>query len=150
MRLLAKVTIAMEKEDDALESGALAGTMRSAMERIRPEASYFFEEDGKRACLFVFNLDLQSLLTPLFQDLDANVQVTPVMNSAEFEQGLGDVRLERGVGGADPGWRRTGQAREPRQVVEESELMADISPGARRSATGDAQPRDARVEPRKA
>ncbi len=109
MRFLAKVTIPTEKGDDAFTSGALPRTMRSAMERLKPEAAYFFEQDGKRECLFVFNLDVPALLKPLFPDLDASLHVTPVMNAAEFEQGLGDAK------GKQP-------------LVEESEFLADISP----------------------
>jgi len=149
VRLLAKVTIPMENKDDALESGALSGTMRSAMERIRPEASYFFEEDGKRACLFVFNLDLQSLLKPLFSNLDATVHVTPVMNSAEFERGLGDAQFATSFGSAEAGPRPATAAEEHRGILAEPELLADIAPGSTRpSRPGDGQPREARVEPR--
>ena len=111
MRFLAKVTIPVEKGDEASKSDALTGTMRSAMARLKPEAAYFFEEDGKRECLFVFNLDVPALLKPLFPDLDASIHVTRVMNAAEFEQGLGDAK------GKQP-------------FVEESEFLADISPVA--------------------
>jgi hypothetical protein len=112
VRLLAKVTIPVEKGDEAFKSGALSRTMRSAMGRLKPEAAYFFEEDGKRTCLFVFELDLPSLLKPLFQDLDPSINVTPVMNSAEFEQGLGDAKGDQ------------------RRFVNESEFLGDISPVA--------------------
>ncbi len=79
------------------------------MERLKPEAAYFIEEDGKRECLFVFKLDVPALLKPLFPDLDASFHVTPVMNAAEFEQELGDAKGKQ-------------------QLVEESEFLADISP----------------------
>jgi len=91
------------------------------MERLKPEAAYFFEQDGKRECLFVFNLDVPALLKPLFPDLDASLHVTPVMNAAEFEQGLGDAK------GKQP-------------LVEESEFLADISRVAPDKETPAAQP----------
>lgn len=109
MRFLAKVTIPVEKGDEAFKSGALPRTMQSAMQRLKPEAAYFIEEDGKRECLFVFNLDVPSLLKPLFPNLDASFHVTPVMNATEFGQGLG------GAMGKQP-------------LVEESDFLADISP----------------------
>ena len=112
MRFLAKVTIPVEKGDEAFKSGELPRTMQSAMHRLKPEAAYFVEEDGKRECLFVFNLDVPSLLKPLFPNLDASFHVTPVMNAAEFEQGLGDAK------GKQP-------------LVEESDFLADISPVAK-------------------
>ena len=114
MRMLAKVTIPVERGNDALKSGALPRTMQSAMDKLQPEAAYFFWEDGMRACLFVFDLEgpsrLPSLLEPLFQNLDASVHVTPVMNGAEFEQGLRDADDEQ------------------RKLAHESEFLADIAP----------------------
>lgn len=111
MRLLAKVTIPLEEGDERFRSEVLPRTMQSAMQRLQPEASYFYEEDGKHECVFVFNLDLPSLLNPLFPNLDASFHVTPVMNAAEFARGLGDAK------GKQP-------------PVDESEFLADISPVA--------------------
>lgn len=150
MRLLAKVTIPLEKEGAAVTSEALSGTMRSAMERLKPEASYFFEEEGERTCLFVFNLDLQSLLKPLFQNVGATVRVTQVMNGAEFEQELRDPQPGKGLVNTDEGSRRDRAGGEPTRIME-SELLADISPGrARANQPGDGRPREARVDPRRA
>lgn len=112
MRFLAKITIPTEIGEEASKSGALPRTMRSAMERLKPEAAYFFEEDGKRECLIVFNLDIPSLLKPLFPDLDVSVHVTQVMNAAEFERGLEDAK-----------------GRQP--VVDEPDFLADIGPVAK-------------------
>lgn len=111
MRFLAKVTIPMEKGDQALDSSALRGTMQSAMERLNPESAYFSEEDGTRECFFVFNLDVGSLVKQLFPNLDASFHVTPVMNATEFQQGLGPAK--RG-----------------QPFVEEPDFLADISPAA--------------------
>jgi hypothetical protein len=111
VRFLAKVTIPLEKADEAFKSGTLPGTMQSAMQRLKPEAAYFFEEDGKRECLFVFNLDVPALLKPLFPNLDAFVHVTPVMNATEFELELGEASAEQPHMG-------------------KSDLLTDISPVA--------------------
>ena len=115
MRLLAKVTIPLENGDAASKSGAFPRTMQSAMERLKPEASYFFEQDGKRECLFVFNLDMQSLLQPLFPGLDAAFEVTPVMNAAEFGLEFGNAK------GGQPS-------------VANLEFFADIRPGAKHTS----------------
>jgi len=102
--------------------------MQSAMQRLKPEASYFFEEDGKCECLFVFNLDMQSLLNPLFPGLGATFQVTPVMNAAEFGLGSGDAR------GKQPS-------------VANSDFLADISPGAKETSGSQPPQAGAWVEP---
>ena len=92
MRMLLKVTIPVEKGNEAIKSGALTQTMQSAMEALKPEAAYFFPEDGKRTGLFVFDMEgswqLPPMLEPLFQNLDASVHVTPVMNGEDLERGL--------------------------------------------------------------
>jgi len=121
VRLLAKVTIPMEKGGKESNREALPRAMKTAMERLKPEAAYVFEEDGKRECLFVFDLDLPSMLKPIFQNLDASVQVTPVMNASEFERGLGDAGNQRAM-------QRLGDADSKRPLAEESELLTDIRP----------------------
>jgi hypothetical protein len=89
VRFLVKVTIPRTKVVEASKSGTLARTLNSAMQSLRPESAYFFEQDGNRECLFVFNLDVPSLLKPLFPNLDASFYVTPVRTAAELEQELG-------------------------------------------------------------
>ena len=92
MRMLLKVTIPVKKGNEAIKSGALPQTMQSAMEALKPEAAYFFAEEGKRTGLFVFDMEgswqLPPTLEPLFQNLDASVHVTPVMNAEDLERGL--------------------------------------------------------------
>lgn len=95
MRFLAKVTIPLEKVDEGFKSGELPRTMQAAIQRLKPEAAYFFEEDGNRECIFVFNLDVATLLKPLFPNLGASFHVTPVMNSTEFERELAEARAEQ-------------------------------------------------------
>ena len=90
MRFLAKITIPKRTGDEASRSGELQRTVQSAIERLTPEAAYFFEQDGDRECLFVINLDVPAMLKPLFHNLDPSIYVTPVVNAAEFQQGLGD------------------------------------------------------------
>ena len=119
MRFLAKVTIPSDKADEAFKSGSLPRTMQSAMQRLKPEAAYFYEVGGSRECLFVFNLDVPALLKPLFPNLDASFDVTLVQNAAEFERELGEAT------GARP-------------QMEKSDLLTDISPVA--SGTPGQQP----------
>jgi hypothetical protein len=93
VRFLAKVTIPREEGDEALEK--LTATIQVAMAKLRPEAAYFVEEEGVRQCLFVFDLDVRSLLKPLFPNLDASFDVTQVMNVVEFQGLAGGERRQR-------------------------------------------------------
>ena len=108
MRLMAKVSIPVEGGD---KSAALPLRMQVAMQTLKPESAYFVESDDKYECFFVFNLDLASLLKPLFPDVDASFDVTPAMNVTEFQ---------RAVEAASP----------KQQVIVEPELLDDLSPDA--------------------
>jgi len=92
MRTLLKVSIPVEKGNEAYKSGALQRTMQSAMETLKPEAAYFYPENGKRTALFVFDMEgswqLPPTVEPLFENLDASVHVTPVMNGEDLERGF--------------------------------------------------------------
>jgi hypothetical protein len=127
VRFLAKVTIPKDAGDKAAKSGVLQQTVQAAMEQLKPEAAYFFDQDGDRECLFVVNLDLPAMLRPLFPGLQPSIFVTPVVSAAEFQQGLGDEESKR-------------------LFEQRSEFLADISPGA--SSTPEPKPSEgASAEP---
>ena len=92
MRTLLKVSIPVQKGNEAFKSGALQQTMQAATERLKPEAAYFYPEDGKRTAIFVFDMEgswqLPPTVEPLFTNLDAAVHVIPVMNADDLERGL--------------------------------------------------------------
>ena len=46
MRMLLKVSMPVEKGNEAAKSGALQRTIQSTMEALKPEAAYFYPEDG--------------------------------------------------------------------------------------------------------
>ena len=96
MRTLLKVSIPVEKGNEAFKSGALMQTMQSMMETLKPEAAYFYpDEKGRRSALLVFDLEgpwqLPTLGEPLFTKLNAAVHLTPVMNAEDLERGLKEI-----------------------------------------------------------
>jgi hypothetical protein len=97
MRMLLKASIPVEKGSEAYKSGALQRTVQSAAQALKPEAMYFFPEDGKRTCLMVFDMEgswqLPVIVEPLFEALDASVLVTPVMNGDDLERGMKEAAL---------------------------------------------------------
>jgi hypothetical protein len=66
--------------------------------RLRPtplmprKAVYFYEEDGTRAALYVFEMEgswqIPAAVEPLFQKLNASVRLTPAMNAEDLQRGL--------------------------------------------------------------
>jgi hypothetical protein len=91
--MLLKVSMSMEKSNEAIKSGALQRTLESTMKALKPEAAYFFpDENGKRSALMVFNMkeswQLPATVESLFQELGASVHLTPAMNSDDLQRGL--------------------------------------------------------------
>ncbi|RMF34280.1 MAG: hypothetical protein D6754_15275 [Alphaproteobacteria bacterium] len=76
----------------AIRNGSLKGIIERVFAVAKPEAAYFFVESGHRTMLAVLDIADPSLIPqiaePLFQDLDADVTILPVMISPELEQGL--------------------------------------------------------------
>ena len=98
MRTLLRVSIPVEKGNEAFKSGALGQTFQSLMEALKPEAAYFYpDEKGRRSAIFVFDMEgswqLPPTVEPLFTNLDAAVHVTPVMNAEDLERGLKEAGI---------------------------------------------------------
>jgi len=92
MRMMLKVVIPAGAGNRAVRDGTLPRTIKETMDRLDPEASYFFAEDGKRTALFFFDLQDASqvpiIVEPLFMGMDAAVTIVPAMNAADLEKGL--------------------------------------------------------------
>jgi hypothetical protein len=95
MRIMMKVQIPTAAGNRALADGTLGTTLGEVFGRIRPEAIYHTTSDGERCSYVVFDLtdptDMPSIAEPLFQRLDARVDVTPCMDQADLEKGLGKL-----------------------------------------------------------
>ena len=92
MRTLVKVTMDVEASNKAIKDGSLGKIMQSTMERIKPEASYFYALDGCRACIMVFDMkdtsEIPSIAEPFFLNFNAKVDFSPVMNPDDLKKGL--------------------------------------------------------------
>ncbi|MEW2248493.1 hypothetical protein AB0907_14285 [Streptomyces sp. NPDC006975] len=91
MRLLVKANVDTERGNEAIKSGKMPEMVKDMLERIKPEAAYFGPMDGHRTMLLVVDLPDSSQLPPtldvLYRDLNAYVEVTPVMNFEELQKG---------------------------------------------------------------
>jgi hypothetical protein len=98
MRTLIRVTIPVQAGNRAIQDGSLPRVVQGALERLRPEAAYFFSENGKRTALLVVDLkdtsDIPSISEPFFSGFDASVELFPVMNSQDLQAGL--TKLAKG------------------------------------------------------
>jgi hypothetical protein len=97
MRMLLKISMPVEQGNEAAKNGALQRTIQSTMEALKPEAAYFYPEDGKRTALMVFDMkgswQLPPTVEPLFENLGAAVHVTPVMNAEDLQRGLKEAGM---------------------------------------------------------
>jgi hypothetical protein len=60
---------------------------------MKPEASYFYVENGKRTALYFFDLkdvsDIPVIAELFFMNINAEVDFVPVMNADELQAGMG-------------------------------------------------------------
>lgn len=92
MRVLLTVRMDTEKANQAIAGNRLPEIMKSAFDRLKPEAAYFGAQDGLRTGFFVFDLketsDIPTMCEPFFAELGARIDVTPVMDLSDVQNGL--------------------------------------------------------------
>jgi hypothetical protein len=99
MRTMLRLTMGVEAGNRAFADGSLQRPIQGLMERLKPEAAYFFPDEGKRSALFVFDMQdasqIPGLVEPLFETMHAEVRLTPVMNAEDLRKGLGEAAKAR-------------------------------------------------------
>ena len=85
----------VESGNQAIKDGSLATVIQRAAERWKPEAMYFTTFDGQRTAYVVFDLPDASAIPPFaepfFRELNANVELAPVMNGDDLQKGLSQL-----------------------------------------------------------
>ena len=101
MRCLMKVQIPVEAGNDGLKSGKLPRLMQQTLEELKPEAAYFTPEKGLRTAYIVFDLkdtaDMVTIPEKLFQEVNAAVEIFPVMDQQDLMTGLERAGFMAGV-----------------------------------------------------
>jgi hypothetical protein len=92
MRMLLKVTIPVENGNSAIKDGTLPKTIGAMLDRLKPEAAYFFAEHGKRNAYIFFDMkspaDIPSIAEPFFLAFNAEVDFKPVMDVKDMQAGV--------------------------------------------------------------
>ena len=95
MRMMLKFTIPIEKGNQAFKDGSLGKTLESIMNKLKPEAAYFGPSDGKRGGMMFFDLaepsQIVEVAEPLFSNLNAAIELVPVMNGDDLRKGIAKV-----------------------------------------------------------
>ena len=92
MRMMMRAQIPTESGNRVIQDGSIQKIIGETMTQLQPEAAYFLAENGKRTVYAFFELegssDIPSVGEPLFLGLNAEVELTPVMNAEELAMGL--------------------------------------------------------------
>jgi len=95
MRTMMRIHLPVEQSNNAVKDGSLPKLMGKMIDQLKPEAAYFFPDDGLRSALFVFDLkdpsQIPAVAEPFFEILHAEVTLTPVMNADDLKAGLEKV-----------------------------------------------------------
>ena len=92
MRMLMHLQFPLEPFNTAVRDGSAGQKIQRILEAIKPEAAYFTAVNGCRGGYIVFHLrhpdDIPSICEPFFNELDAKIELTPVMTPEEVQSGL--------------------------------------------------------------
>ena len=92
MRMMLRFTLPVEKGNQAFKDGSLGKTVEALMNKLKPEAAYFSTMDGKRGGMIFFDLadasQIVEIVEPLFSNLNAAVDILPVMTGDDLRKGL--------------------------------------------------------------
>lgn len=95
MRVMAMITVPVERGNQAVKDGSIRKLFQAAAERWRPEAFYFGDFEGRRTGFIVFDMpdpsDIVPFTEPFFMGLNANVVVIPIMNADDLQKGMAKV-----------------------------------------------------------
>jgi hypothetical protein len=92
MRILVKFSFPTEAGNDLIRSGRMEKLVPQMLGDLKPEAAYFFAENGQRTGFVVVNMQDSSEVAGIVEKfafgIHAGVQMYPVMNAEDLHKGL--------------------------------------------------------------
>jgi hypothetical protein len=96
MRMLLRVKIPVETGNQTISNGRLPQLMEQTLAELKPEAAYFTADAGCRTAFIVFDLkdtsDIPKIAEPFFMELNAEIEMAPVMNADDLKKGLSHLK----------------------------------------------------------
>jgi hypothetical protein len=93
--MMIRIKVPVEAGNRAFQDGTLQKTLMEAIERLKPEAAYFYPDQGVRTAFMIVDLkdssEIPAIAEPFFARLNAAVEFLPVMNAEDLKKGLGKV-----------------------------------------------------------
>jgi hypothetical protein len=95
MRVMVKFRIPTESGTAALKSGRIGQLLPQLLEELKPEAAYFYPEDGLRSGHFIVDAsdgkDVLSICERFWFALGGEAQMIPVMTPQDIQSALGSI-----------------------------------------------------------
>ena len=92
MRMMLRITFPTEAGNRAIEDGSFPKLMQAALDKLQPEAAYFYANKGQRAAMLFFDMEdsseIPGIAEPWFVSLNAEIELQPVMNKDDLQKGL--------------------------------------------------------------
>jgi Domain of unknown function (DUF3303) len=90
MRCMMKVSIPVERGNEAAKNGTLNQTIEAILTELKPETAHFCDWDGKRTGFIVFDLkdpsQIPAVAEPWFLALEASLEFHPCMNLDDLKK----------------------------------------------------------------
>jgi len=87
-----RVKMPVEAGNKAVQDGSLQKTIMDALHQLRPEAVYFYAEQGVRTAIMIVEMkepsEIPAIAEPFFTRLNASVEFIPIMNAEDLKLGL--------------------------------------------------------------
>lgn len=91
MRMMLKIKIPVEHGNRAAKDGSMVKAFQSLIEKLKPEATYFFLEDGMRCAYLIYEIKEEyqflEIHEPLFASMGALVYDYPALTWEDMTRG---------------------------------------------------------------
>lgn len=98
MRFLIRAKIPTEAGNQMVQDPNLLKKLEEYINKVRAEATYFYEADGNRVTDFIVNIDsadqIPVVVEPLFSGMGAHVEIHPVMSLDNLKKGIPQAVVE--------------------------------------------------------
>ena len=98
MRFLILAKIPTEDGNKMVQDPNLLEKLEKYINKVKAEATYFFEADGNRVASFIVDIEsadqIPVLAEPLFSGMGANVEFHPVMSFDDLKKGMPQAVVE--------------------------------------------------------
>jgi hypothetical protein len=98
MRFLVLAKIPTEDGNKMVQDPNFLRKLESYINKVKAEATYFFEADGNRVASFIVDIEsadqIPVLSEPLFSGMGAQVELHPVMSLDDLKKGIPQAIVE--------------------------------------------------------